>query len=209
MISGDMAASAAAIVFRVAVCAFIAFGAGYWIVTSWIDKRLSAVEAAGLLAGLVVALFFVVAYAVQNSLLLLFIFVLIVGALAVVLTGLSRTADRRLHQRFDDEDVEKYLAALDLDPKNVAAHSLLAKVYRRQGRLEEALAEYKEALRLSPELQEERYWIDRLMVMIEEKAQRQTRPARVGRDSPCTDCGAIVAGDETICPNCGKYVGKG
>ena len=201
---------AAFAVFQAAVCSGLAFGAAYWIIASWMDRRLAAWEAGGLLAALVVGMFFIVAYTLQNGLAALALVVVVGGGLVWAMSLYAKVADRRLHQQFDEEDIAKYTAALDLDPKNVAAHSLLADLYRRQGRLEEALAEYREAVRLSPELQKERYWIDRLMLQIEHRAKGKgiTEP-QIGRDSPCPDCGAIIPGTEVACSECGRYVGKG
>ncbi len=210
MISGDMVAQAALILFRAAVCAFLAFGAGYWIITSWIDKRLSAVEAGGLLAALLVVMSLLVMYAVQSSLVMVFIVIALSVALVLALRGYAASADRRLNRRFDEEDIAKYLAALELDPNNVAAHSLLADVYRRQNRWEEALAEYEAAVKLSPELQKERYWIDRLKAMADRKSQGLAIYEKVKvREFVCPDCGAIIGPDEADCPECGKHVGKG
>ncbi len=208
MISGGMVMDAAFLVFRAAVCSFLAFAGGYWIITSWIDRRLSALEAGGLLAALVVAMFVIIAYAVRQSLVVLVMLVLVAGALAVTLTAYSKAADRRLHRRFDEEDIAKYLEALDLDPKNVAAHSLLADVYRRQGRLEEALAEYEAAVRLSPDLPQERFWVDRLRAMIDRKQHGldlHGKPEVL--ETPCPACGALVGAKEANCPECGQHVG--
>ena len=202
--------AAAALVLRAAICSFLAFGAAYWIITSWIDRRLSAVEAMTLLSAVVVVTIFLVAYVVQNSMAILIVLLLVVGSLVYAMTLYSRAADRRLHQHFDEEDIKKYLAALEFDPKNVAAHSLLADTYRRQGRLEEALAEYREAVRLSPDLQHERYWIDRLMIMIERKEQGQSLHYQEAvQETPCPACGALVPPEVDRCQECGAYVGKG
>jgi len=210
MITGGMLAEAFLVIIRAAICAFLAFGGAYWIITSWIDKRLQAWEAVGLLAVLLVVLFVVVGYVVQNGFVAVALLVVVTAALVGAVSLYAKAADRRRHQQFDAEDIGKYLEAIDLDPKNVAAHSLLANVYRRQGRLEEALAEYEEAVRLSPDLSQERYWIDRLKVLIERKEQGQDLYVQEAlRDSPCPVCGAIISGAETACPECGEYVGKG
>ena len=49
------------------------------------------------------------------------------------------------------EDIAEYKKAIALDPDDVDAHYYLGDDYRIQGRLKDAIAEFKEVLRLNPQ----------------------------------------------------------
>lgn len=204
--TGDMVGVAGLLVLKVAIVSFLAGGGAYWIFTAWMNRVLSAVEAGSLMVGLIVATFFLVSYALSASFGAIFSLLLIVAAAVFAFWQYSQVADRKLNERFDAEDIAKYLEAIELDPTNAAAHSLLADTYRRQGKDELALHEYEEAVRLAPDLQEERYWIARL----KDKLARTERASNPGEemDTPCPVCRAIVPGYAERCQECGEYLGK-
>ena len=71
-------------------------------------------------------------------------------------------------------------------------------------------AEYEEAIRLSPELPEERVWIGRIRAMVDRKERGLPLHEKdQARDFACYSCGAIIPAEETHCPECGQFVGKG
>jgi Tetratricopeptide repeat len=191
--------AAGALLVRVVLCAAIAGGGGYWVIASWMNRRLSATEAVTLLAGLVVLVSFGVRLATRASTGAFALLMALVAASVWGLYSYSNYVNRRTHQSFDEEDIAAYQAALELDPRNVAAHSLLAKTYRRQGRLELALEEYQAALRLDPSLQEERYWAARLKQQLE---------AAAGREARCPHCGATGPPVDGLCQGCGQPLPK-
>jgi hypothetical protein len=192
--------AAAALLVRVVLCSAVCGGGGYWVISAWANRRLSATEAVTLLAGVVVFMFVGVRLALLASTGVFMLFVALLAAGAFGLHSYSSFVDRRMHQQFDEEDIAKYRAALELDPKNAAAHSFLAKTYRRQGRLDLALAEYQAALRIDPSLQEERYWAARLRRELEEAARREAQ---------CRHCGAIGPPADGLCQGCGRPLPKG
>lgn len=51
---------------------------------------------------------------------------------------------------FIEEATRLYLKALEVFPEFAAAHSNLASVLQQQGKLNEALMHYKEAIRIQP-----------------------------------------------------------
>jgi len=56
-------------------------------------------------------------------------------------------ANIKREQGFIEEATRLYLKALDVFPEFAAAHSNLASVLQQQGKLNEALMHYKEAIR--------------------------------------------------------------
>jgi len=194
------------IVFKVAICAFVFGGAAWLVMSSLLNRTLTATEAGLILSGLLVVMFLTISYALNKGFAAAFALLLLGAAGYVGFQYSVKLADRRLNRSFDNEDIAKYLEAIDLDPTNVAAHSLLADVYRRQGRDEEALKEYEIAVQMSPNLQEERYWVQRLRRKIE---QGEYGPdASEALDTPCPMCGAIVPGSREFCQDCGHRLGK-
>jgi len=204
--SGDMVAAAGAIVLKVAIVSFLAGGGAYWIFCAWMNRALSGLEAGLLTVGLIVGTFFAVSYALNTGFAAVFALLLLLAAGIVGLSYYSKVADRKLSEHFDKEDIAKYLEAIDLDPANAGAHSLLADLYRRQGKRELALREYQEAVRIAPNLQEERYWIARLK---DELAGivHGTIPGEE-MDTPCPVCRAIVPASAERCQECGEYLGR-
>jgi len=204
--SSGMVESAGLLILKVAIVSFLAGGGAYWIFSAWMNRTLSIAEAGGLMAGLVVATFFLVSFALDADFAAIFALLLIVAAGVFGVWQYSHFADRRLSNRFDEEDIARYLEAIDLDPSNAAAHSLLGDMYRKQQKYEQALHEYEEAVRISPELQEERYWIARLKDKLA-RIQYADRPGEE-MDTPCPACRAIVPGYAERCQECGEYLGK-
>lgn len=204
--TGGMVAAAAIMVLKVAIFSFLAGGGAYWILSSWLSRLLSATEAVLLMVGLIIMMFFLVSFALSMDFAAIFVLLLLIAAGLFAFSYGTKVADRKLSERFDQEDIARYLEAIDLDPSNVAAHSLLADTYRRQGKHELALKEYEEAVRIAPDLQEERYWIAQL----KDKLAGIRHVGRPGEemDTPCPVCRAIVPGHLERCQECGEYLGK-
>jgi hypothetical protein len=173
------------------ICSVVAFAGAFWIISAWLDHKLRGAEAVLLLLGLLIVAF--LAMAMQGAGI-----VLLIGAVFGVAAGLhalARRSDRHLVNSFDEEDIARYRAGLELDPKNVAAHSLLADTYRRMGRLEMAIDEYRAALELDPSLRAERYWVQRLEAELERRGHKEMA---------CPRCGTPRPPGAQVCPECDR-----
>ena len=185
---------AATLVGKIIFCTLVSFAAAFLIVSAWFDRKINGAEASVLLLGVLAIEMVGMWLSSRGGPGMLLLAVIILG-IPLLFYVMAKTADRRLVRSFDDEDMAKYQAAIDLDPKNVAAHSLLADLYRRQGRLEEAIEEYKAALQLDRRLNAERYWVQRLEAQLESQARKEIT---------CPRCNTARPGDAEVCPECGR-----
>lgn len=185
---------AAALVGKIIFCALVSFAAAFLIISAWFDRKISGTEAGILLLGVLAIEMLGMWLSSRGGAGMLLLAVIVLGT-PVVCYLMAKTADRRMVRSFDEEDIAKYQAATDLDPKNVAAHSLLAEVYRHQGRPELAIEEYKAALKLDATLNSERYWVQRLEAQLDSQARRELL---------CSRCNTPRPGDAEVCPECGR-----
>lgn len=183
------------IVVRVAICAIVAFFGGYWIMSGLFSRQISGGEAVLLVSGLLAVLFFAISLAIHGWLGILLILAVLFG-MALMFRGLAQRADRGLAARLDEEEIAKYRAALEVDPDNVAAHSLMGDTYRRIGQLEQAIEEYEAALSLDPSLRQERYWLERTRAELESGGRRELL---------CPRCRAVRPAGASTCPECGRW----
>jgi len=91
------------------------------------------------------------------------------------------------------QDAQRYLEAIEADGKNAAAHEFLADVYRRQGRIEEAIAEYEIAVALDPDDTEVRGKLNGAVRELQERAGPQS----------CPRCNRSLEEAAGACPGCG------
>jgi len=182
-------------VLMMSVCILLSFGGVHWVLSSWFARRIHGWEAFLLLAAIVGAMYFAIVLVMSGNPMGMAIPLVALGA-GLVGRALFEWSDRRQRDSFDDEDIARYQAAIQMDPKNVAAHSLLADTWRRMGRLEEAIKEYQGALDLDASLKEEKYWLEQCRLQLE----RRGRPAEV----TCPRCGIPRTAGETVCPQCGR-----
>jgi tetratricopeptide (TPR) repeat protein len=111
------------------------------------------------------------------------------GAVAYILTVLDlRLRERRLLE----QDEQRFCEAIEFDQKNSAAHAFLARVYRKQGRLHEALREMETAVALEPNEAQYRANLRALAAEIQEKPGAPI----------CPRCESELDAGKT-CPNCG------
>jgi len=174
------------------ICAGVSFAGAFWIISCWFDRKLSGRESVLLLVGLLAVE--CLAMAMPGAGLLVLAAAVVGGA--VLIRMLAGRAERRLASSFEQEDIAKYREAMELDPKNVAAHSLLADTYRRRGELELAIQEYQAALGLDPSLRQERYWVQQLEAQLDERARKGMR---------CPRCGAVRPPAAQVCPECDRW----
>ena len=188
-------------VFLMSVCAVTAFVAAYWIMSGWFDRRIRGTEAAALLSGLLVLMCVTVSMVARGGPGAPIMIVAVAG-FALLGRALVRRADRRLADAIDREDIAKYQDGLAADPKNVAAHSLLADTYRRLEDYARAIEEYEAAIRLDPSLKEERVWLERSRAELERRQRKDLRCPRCGFPRParapaCPECGRLYSSVET------------
>ncbi len=192
----QQAASAAfASVLMMSVCILLSFGSVYWILSSWFARRMYGWQAILLLVGVLIVMYFSIILVMSGNPVGM---AMPIGLLVAGLIGraVSEWADRRQYDSFDEEDIAKYQAAIEIDPRNVAAHSLLADTLRRMERLAEAIPEYQAALALDPSLKEEKYWLERCRTRLE----RGGRP----EEMTCPRCGVARTPEQNVCPECGR-----
>ncbi len=188
-------------VFKIVICAFIAFAGGLWILSGWFDRRLSGREAFVLGLGLLALMFYSISLALRGGPGILILFAVVFGT-AFVIRSLAGYAERSTTKRLDDADIAKYRDTIEQYPDNPHAHSLLADSYRRSGEHSLAAEEYEIALKIDPGLKEERYWLERMRSEIERLASGQMSCPRCGtvrRDAEleCLECGRPYASVET------------
>lgn len=181
-----------ALFFMILIASAIAFAGAFSILSAWFDRKITGQEATLLVVGLLGVL---VAAIRAPEFGVLGLAAVVCGAVGVCY-ALGKRADRGLSRSLDEEDIAKYQAALDIDPKNVAAHSLMADTYRRMGRVEHALEEYKAAVRLDPSLQPERYWIRHLEAELDRRGRKEMS---------CPRCGRPRRAGEERCPDCDRW----
>lgn len=173
-------------------CAVITFAGAYWSVSAWFDRKITGLQLTLLLGAVLVLEFVAIALGGMGVLVLA---AGVFGA-AALFRCLAAVTDRRLSDSLTREDIARYQAAIGFDAKNVAAHSLLADTYRRLGKAELAVEEYRAALRLDPSLQSERYWVQQLELQLARRATRQMA---------CPRCGTLRPQGAEVCPECSRW----
>jgi tetratricopeptide (TPR) repeat protein len=191
---GGALATAMAMVLKMVVCAAISFVGAYWILSAWFDRRIAGREALVLATGLAVLQFYAVSLALHGGAGILLLLGTVGGA-GLLMRRLSRRSAEKISERLDEQEITRYLEVIDREPENAVAHSLLGDTYRRIGRLELAVGEYEEAVRLDPSLREERYWLERLRADLERRSRKEMS---------CPRCGALRPKRALECPECGR-----
>ena len=118
--------------------------------------------------------------------------VAIILAAVVWQVGLVVVSRVQQEQMLED-DARRYREAIEFDAKNAAAHAFLAAVYRKQGRLHDAISEYEIALQLDPQDAKVRH---DLKALLQELRGADTPPA-------CPRCEAPLDKSGKTCPECG------
>ena len=114
-------------------------------------------------------------------------------AVLIFLLILPKIRGRRIITALHDEQIERFRLAIESDPQNLAARGRLAETLYKKGRLDEAIAEYSELVKRSPQSREEAY---RLNQLVREKEERKAPPII------CPSCGHSNPPDRTHCYNC-------
>jgi len=183
---------AAILAVKIILCALVSSAGAFLIISNWFDRKISGNEAILLFVGLLTMQSVGIWLSARSGLGLLLLAALVLGV-PLALHGLGRRAERGLEKSLWEEDIAKFRSAIEIDPRNVAAHSLLADTYRRQGRLELAIGEYRAALQLDPTLRSERYWVQRLEAAIESLDRKEMA---------CPRCHTPRPQGARVCPEC-------
>lgn len=64
--------------------------------------------------------------------------------------SLTLVRERKILKKTSDEDIAYYLQQIERQPQSAAAHAALAKVYAKNARYDEAIAEYEQAIEIDP-----------------------------------------------------------
>ena len=118
--------------------------------------------------------------------------------LLIVLLDVAVYMGRHLEERvrarrMAEEDIARYREAIEFDEKNAAAHAYLARVYRKQGRLHDAIAEYEQALELDANDAEARRELKTLVAEVQ----------AVEAPPKCPRCESPLDASGKTCPECG------
>lgn len=120
------------------------------------------------------------------------IFVLML--LLVALTPLlGRRVEKAENARFYTERIEQCIEAIRTDPRNLAARTRAAEALYKLDRIDEAIEQYSEVVRLAPRSIEENH---RLRQLIRERDERRDPPIA------CPACGHSNPGSRLHCVNC-------
>lgn len=112
----------------------------------------------------------------------------------VVWWALKRVSASQMRRYLDEQEIARYKATIERDPRNAGAHSYLGDVYLRMKRYDDAIREFEIALELDPTSRSDRY---KLKKAREAKQQaeahgivcprcRKINPRTVGK---CIQCG--------------------
>ncbi len=119
---------------------------------------------------------------------------LVLAAVYVVVTcnRIARISDRPVMER----ELQRAEAAARRDPSNAAAKAYMGELYLRMGNAEEALRQFGEATRLSPQP----YYESRL------REAGQALRASQGGEVRCRVCGSMNPAGAMLCKKCGGSV---
>lgn len=161
----------------------------YWLV----ENTLETGAALGVLLAILVGTGMVVKSA-SLLLMMLWIFVLVGGSVGLPL--LSAWGEKaELRQSYED-DIRKYKAALAHDTSNAAAWRELGEIYLKLNRYDEAIAAYKEAIRLQP------HDVDKIRRRLNQALDYRA-DAPPPKTVTCTQCGVLTKVGQP-CEKCGR-----
>jgi len=116
------------------------------------------------------------------------------GVASFVVPLLGGRMGKKTLKRLHDDDLAKYQRAIAFDPRNYSAHRNLADAYAKSGLYDEAIAEYKEAIKLNPPDMKP------LQRRLNETLDLQA--GRVSQKVICHECEAEVPPGK-VCSQCG------
>lgn len=130
---------------------------------------------------------------ITPSVILKLILAVLVAGAFIFLPHLGQYLNKRETTNYYNEHIERYREAINRDPKNLAARSFLVDSLSKEGRLDEAIDEQTELMRLSPNDTEGAH---RLKVLIEDREEK------IAGIIVCPHCGFRNHGGRKVCQNC-------
>ncbi|NIM05652.1 MAG: tetratricopeptide repeat protein [Armatimonadetes bacterium] len=196
-------------IFQWVLVALICFGFAYRLIAAWLERELAGWEAAALLGGLLG--FAVLAMKLSETRWFIpFLFAVLV--IMFILRSIpGRLAEARKQQLLQ-ADLETYRKALDFDPRNVAAYSFLADTYMKLGAVDQAIAHYRQALEVDPNLFEEKKKLEKALRLRDVLGAKtmfcpQCLRPRNPKENECLECGRAFLISETIAFNAKQIPG--
>lgn len=119
--------------------------------------------------------------------------VLIMSLLVALTPLLNRRVEKAENRRYYTERIEQCVEAIKADPRNLAARSRAAEALYKLGRIDEAIEQYSEIVRVAPRSIEETH---RLKQLIRERDERRDPMIT------CPMCGQKNPGSRLHCANC-------
>jgi tetratricopeptide (TPR) repeat protein len=117
---------------------------------------------------------------------------------------MSRTRDNKADRHHCEQAVAKYLKAIEFDPNNASAHAMLAEKYRKLGRMEAAIHEFRIAIGLYPHGPQSQRWKSQLRELLQEQCGVQKHNFTV-----CHSCQADLPMGSKTCSRCGSTLQMG
>ncbi len=145
---------------KVGLLIAVAVATGWRIVFWWLGGTISSAEAFVLCLAVVLAEAAAVSWIRDFGGLQFVLLLALPLAVLLAVEAISRVASRESHRSFTRADIRRYRAAIQRDPRNVAAHVLLGDAHMRLGQRRRGLGEYRAALELQPESYEIRYKVE-------------------------------------------------
>jgi tetratricopeptide (TPR) repeat protein len=190
-------------IFKWTLVAAICFGIGWRLLAALFEKELALWEAMVLFSCLFAFAGLAIRLAESN---LFYPFLLLAGLVIAAVRYYPQILEEKRRRSIIAEDLQRCRQALDFDPLNVAAYSLMGDIYMRLGELDEAIANYRKAIELDPKASAEQDKLDGAMrekAMLEGKAMFCPRclAPRPKETNVCQNCARPFSFDETISAN--------
>lgn len=127
------------------------------------------------------------------SIILKIIIISLIIAIFSFESHISKWFNKRQMTNFTEEDIKRYLAAIESDPENLAARGFLVDALRSLGRYDEAVDEQAILLGHAPDDAQEKYRMKRLL---------EDREENITGISICPHCGFRNQSGLRVCRNC-------
>ncbi len=112
---------------------------------------------------------------------------------------ITKLADRQTSHKLRDEDIERFESAIQFDPTNAGAHAGLAEKWAELGQLENAVDEYRIAIRLMPDGPATKRWKSQLRTVLDKQEGIDRYDFAV-----CRKCDKQIPKNTKTCPHCGE-----
>jgi len=128
------------------------------------------------------------------------LFAVVAAAIVFLIPVAMSRLEKKSDKDYYDERIEEYRAAIEADPRNMAARSKLGDTLYNRGRLDEAIEVYTEIVTLAPNNGPD---AQRLRSMQRERDEKIVPPIT------CPSCGRRNPGDRTKCGICESDLNPG